>query len=302
MTSSAIAPRASGLKLAAPSNQKLGIGIHSFSLPAEETCPGSTETCRLLCYAKQGHFHQPNVKRRYEANYRASLLPDFADQMVAAVRSSYARIVRVHASGDFYSAAYAEAWIAVAARCRGTDFFWYTRSWRNPAILPALSAMAAMPNVFGWWSEDRDTGPSPATPGARVAFMVDSVADEALVDGRASIVFRTRGHKAKTGHALKRIAERLVCPVEQGVKRSVPITCSTCRICFTSRQAPLSIGPSDRREGGERLVAQAGPVLGGLGPRPDPAGGGEPVEPGRVVPRKRWEHLSRLLAIDQVAR
>ena len=58
-------------------------------------------------------------------------------------------------------------------------------------------AFAALPNVHLWWSEDRETGPSPPTPGVRVAFLVKSAEDEALVDrDRVDLVFRDAAHRA----------------------------------------------------------------------------------------------------------
>ena len=232
---------ATGARLALPGNSKLGPGIFSFSIPAEHTCPGRTVACALACYAKRGHFIHAITKKRHRLNYEASLEADFASQMIAAIRHHDAKTIRLHAAGDFYSSAYVAAWTKIARRCRGTSFYWYTRSWRTPELLGPLTAFAALPNVFGWWSEDRDTGPSPETPGVRAAFLVLNRDDDALVTDRHDIVFRDKKHLKQTEHALKRIAGRLVCPVEQAVERQSPLTCSTCRICFTrgrGSQAP----------------------------------------------------------------
>lgn len=225
----------SGVRLASPGNKKLGPGIYSWSLPAGPTCPGATEACALSCYAKRGHYQQGQVKKSYAANYAASLRPDFGGRLAAAVKHARASVVRVHASGDFYSPAYVAAWALAARRNPNTSFFWYTRSWRTPGMLKSLIRLASLPNVFGWWSEDRDTGPSPETPGVRVAFLVIAEPDAALVDDRADIVFRDKKHLKLVGHALKRINGKLVCPVEQGVERKAEITCSLCSICFTNR-------------------------------------------------------------------
>ena len=42
-------------------NSKIG-KIHSFSLPAGHTCPGRTEACESVCYAKRGRYRTPTIK------------------------------------------------------------------------------------------------------------------------------------------------------------------------------------------------------------------------------------------------
>ena len=49
-------------------NGKLGEGIYTFSLPAVQTCPGSTPTCRRECYATRGRF----VFRRRGSPHRSA--------------------------------------------------------------------------------------------------------------------------------------------------------------------------------------------------------------------------------------
>ena len=67
-------------------NAKLGEGIHVWSLPAVSTCPGSTETCRRVCYATKSRFTLPAVVDRLDRNYAVSLKSDFPDRMAAEVR------------------------------------------------------------------------------------------------------------------------------------------------------------------------------------------------------------------------
>ena len=79
--------------------------------------------------------------------------------------------------------------------------------WRR--IRPHLIELASLPNVFAWWSEDRDTGPA-AMPVGRPCFLCVEAADEALVPPGV-LVFR---EEVKT--ARKWLNGSWVCPKEQG--------------------------------------------------------------------------------------
>lgn len=239
------------LLASAGSNAKLGALIHSFSIPAIETCPGATDFCRGLCYALKNNFRSPNILRLYKSNMAVSRRRDFAFRLAKEIRGGLVRTVRIHVSGDFYSAAYVRKWIAIVRACPSRRFFTYTRSWRDPKILPALLKLAEQPNVSLFWSEDRETGESPAVPGVRVCFLVRDESDEALVDPRRhALVFRDHHHRraASRPGQVKRINSVLVCPHEQNpVRRSEaqkaamkpPVPCSVCRIC-TKREPSRS--------------------------------------------------------------
>ena len=226
--------------LAGPHNARLGPAIHAFNLPAEpDVCVGSTPACEAACYAK-GFLFQLQ-RRRHRHNHELSLLPRFAGAMIAEVRRGMVRVVRVHTSGDFYDAAYARKWAEVARACPGTAFFAYTRSWRRPEFLDELIALAALPNVSLWFSTDRDSGPAPAVPRVRHAYLLGPGEDEAGVPADANLVFRVPrprrpGHPIEYARPAKRAHGVLVCPKEQGIARQVELTCTSCRICFSDRR------------------------------------------------------------------
>jgi len=224
-----------------PSNKKLGDTMYSFSIPAKTTCPGRSPACTAACYAAVGFMAYPSVVEAYEARYEATKQPDFVDRMVREIaKSRVIDIVRVHVSGDFYDAEYAEKWRQIALQCRKTMFYAYTRSWRDPEILPVLKALAALKNVRLWFSADRDTGPAPKVRGAQRAFMADQVGSEDLVSRKdVDLVFRTRGHRARVGKA-KRFGGVLVCPHEQAPVGKIlsKVSCGKCRICFTPTRHP----------------------------------------------------------------
>lgn len=236
--------------LSAPSNEKLGASIASFSLPAIASCPGATGACKKVCYALQGHFRFRALIERQHRCWERSRRPDFVAAMVHEIRRCDYRRVRVHAAGDFYEAAYTRKWAEIARRSPEATFFAYTRSWSRPEILMALRELAAVPNFHLWFSEDRDTaGRAPRVPGVRVAMLVETAEDEALVDPtRHDLVFRNRHHRslAVSGPAPKKEINGVrVCPPEQWYvwnanmksHREPPkFTCTSCRLCFTRRE------------------------------------------------------------------
>lgn len=222
--------------IAASGNTKLGAAIHSFSIPAVRTCPGRTAFCERLCYATKGRYYFPAIKERYGNNYERTLRSDFVSVIKRELRQDFVRILRVHTSGDFYDEAYIRKWIAIVRSCTATQFFAYTRSWRVPALVEPLRELGALRNFQLWWSEDRDSGPSPVTPGIRVAFLVADRDDEASIPENADLVFRDRKHLRLYKNPVKRLGQHvLVCPFENGV--TTGITCTRCQICLKPPRA-----------------------------------------------------------------
>lgn len=213
-----------------PGNRKLGLLVHQWSIPSglKKICVGASAVCLLLCYAMQNHYLRPTVKEALNRNYKESLRKDFVAVMCGWIRSMFARIVRVHASGDFYSEEYVRKWIEITRRSPGITFFAYTRSWNKPEVLVALRELARMPNFVMWWSCDRETGAPPITPGVRRAFLMTSNSD--LPKFKVDLVFRSQ-HRT----VMKWVKEALVCPVENGVTTT---TCSRCQLCFKREPMP----------------------------------------------------------------
>jgi hypothetical protein len=152
----------------------------------------------------------------------------------------------VHVSGDFYSAAYVNKWIAIATRTPGTTFYAYTRSWRgrNLPLLEALITLSKLPNFVLNISTDRDTGIPSWLYGAfgghkRITYMAVNDADlpssvaggGSVIVPKVNIVFRVKRNtvRAKQGGST-------VCPVENGLTN--PVTCETCRLCFKPKDQP----------------------------------------------------------------
>jgi hypothetical protein len=206
-------------------NSKLGEGIYTFSLPAMDTCPGSSPVCRKECYALRGRMRF--LKASYNRSLEASKAPGFASRMASEIRRRFVACVRIHVAGDFYSAAYVRAWVEVARACPGVRFFAYTRSWRIADMAAALAELALLKNVRLWYSCDRDTGVPGRVPArVRLAWM-QAAADE--VPPRADLVFRVMRLRRAV---VKRVGLAMVCPVENGATGH-RTDCGRCRVCLT---------------------------------------------------------------------
>lgn len=186
-------------------NSKLGPGVYTYSkMPGRiASCPGSTDHCEAVCYAKR--ITNPWVLALWRANQeRGSELPPLPDD---------ARLVRGHVSGDFDSVEYIEAWAALAEARPEVSFWFYTRSFRVPELLPALERLRALSNVQMWASMDADADPPPK--GWRRAWL-DS-------DPRATAV-----RIAKYAYETEDGVVAPVCPEESGTKPN----CEACGYCF----------------------------------------------------------------------
>ena len=219
----------------APGNSKLGALVHSWSLPANETiCRAATALCASLCYAKRGFFLMPNVKQGLDENEELSRSSSFTRVIVAALISLFVRVLRVHASGEFYDADYVRKWIKIVRQCPDVTFYAYTRSWQDSELYPLLVELADEPNFLMWWSCDRESGMPPANHGIRTAFLMENDDDHPTFD--VDLCFRNR----KAGKRTKRVMKwayngSLICPAENGATNA---TCSRCKLCFTDRSVP----------------------------------------------------------------
>ena len=166
------------------------------------------------------------MRLRYERNLELSRRPDFARLVLAFLVLHDVGVVRIHTAGDFYGRRYARRWLAVMRKASDVVFYFYTRSWRIPAILPVLEEMASLPNVRAWFSCDRDTGIPPCLPAnVRLAWLMTRPED---VPPRADLVFRTVGLRRRVQ---KRIGLALVCPTENGITGH-RTDCERCRVCW----------------------------------------------------------------------
>ena len=213
-----------------PGNTKLGALIWGWSIPAMRAiCVGATELCASLCYAMRGFFLMPSVSKSHKQNYEMSLQKEFPEYMGLEISRIFARVVRLHVSGDFYSVAYVRKWLRIVRRRPHVTFYAYTRSWRESKFMPVLEELAALPNFFLFYSCDAETGEPPESDYARRAYLMTS--DEDVAPYHVDLNFR---NKAQTVMKFDREG-RLICPYENGVTST---TCSKCKLCFTDCKMP----------------------------------------------------------------
>jgi hypothetical protein len=115
-------------------------GIWSWTIPAlAARLPDGTtfRTCRAagicsqVCFARSGTYNFPAVKAAHVRNLLFTLEdPDGWEQAMTAELSHPKFVgahVRVHAAGDFYSDAYARAWLRIIRATPHTSFYAYTK-------------------------------------------------------------------------------------------------------------------------------------------------------------------------------
>jgi hypothetical protein len=128
-------------------NSKLDQAIFILSLPAGYFCPFAQDCLskanrktghikdgphtQFRCYAASGESRGPAVRdmRWHNAKLlRACKTEDEMARLIFDSLSPFARYVRVHESGDFFSQAYFDAWMSVGHERPDTHFYAYTKS------------------------------------------------------------------------------------------------------------------------------------------------------------------------------
>jgi hypothetical protein len=172
----------------------------------------------------------------HQRNLIATRRDDFVARVNKQIKTSSIKLVRIHASGDFYDAErtganprssdyYIKCWHKIAKANPGTTFYAYTRSWTIPVLRKALLAFAKLPNVQLWFSVDNSMPRPPRCPSVKLAWLAENDNDKPPY--RVDLVFRDR---AKT--PMKKMDGAQVCPYEQKVPRKVTINCTNCKLCY----------------------------------------------------------------------
>ncbi len=121
-------------------------GFLIFSIPAIMTCPKATALCLKYCYAKT-ECRYDSIAINRVSNFLESLKPDFITNCIAYIRNAVycknGRVrkefqradgtikeikIRIHESGDFYSAEYFRKWCEIARAFPDFKFYAYTKS------------------------------------------------------------------------------------------------------------------------------------------------------------------------------
>jgi len=217
-------------------NHKLGARrIWSFSLPSGPggTCAGMTPACGNHCYAIALERYRPAAAAAYQRNLALARRRDFVRRVRAFIIAHAVRIVRVHVAGDFFAAWYARKWLRIMRRSSRVRFYFYTRSWRVPAIKTVIDQMAELENCRVWYSTDRDTGaPAVVPPRVRLAWLRTDPTD--IPPPGTDLMFRIRPLRRRPEPA----PGPCVCPAEDGIPRTHPVTCERCGLCW--RPTPVA--------------------------------------------------------------
>jgi hypothetical protein len=126
--------------------------VTSFDLPAGHTCPAADicksfadretgkitdgDNCQFRCYAASMEARYTAVRRAHWRNFDAlrKLTQAGMIELILSSIPNETKIVRIHASGDFFSRKYFQAWVKVAEIRTDIQFFGYTK------VLPYVNA------------------------------------------------------------------------------------------------------------------------------------------------------------------
>lgn len=222
-------------------NAKIG-AISQFSLPAGQnfrgaTCPGATEFCESLCYAKSALFMMNEWA--YYVNWAyVTLFPNhFADIWKNA---NLTGVVRMHVGGDFFSPDYVNLWSDIIRQRKYVRFYAYTRSWQDgkgkirKEFIKPLRTLSSVENMRLVLSCDRETGVPAAAmiPTAIRAWLAAN--DHDLPGEQVELIFRDHSGMVAT---VSEMGGAPVCPVERSPKYKKidgKITCQNCTFCFST--------------------------------------------------------------------
>lgn len=119
--------------------------VVSFDLPAGHTCPMANEclskadkvtgkitdgeSMKFRCYAASGESAFTSVRKAHWSNFEAvkSLSTDEISDLILSEIPKGVKVIRIHASGDFFSKRYFQAWVRVASLRPDIRFFGYTK-------------------------------------------------------------------------------------------------------------------------------------------------------------------------------
>jgi hypothetical protein len=173
--------------------------IFTWSLPALNarvdeknvvTCPNAG-ACAKLCYARSGTYRFSNVLEAHTRNLARVLrsLSDWKAELVDELRMPRYRggvAVRIHDSGDFFSADYFDAWVRIATLTPDVLFYAYTKevalvkSRRLPKNLVIIFSMGGKQDHLVDKDTDRHADVFPTLEALEAAGYVDQSDDDLL--------------------------------------------------------------------------------------------------------------------------
>ena len=117
-------------------NTKLGKKIWDFSLPPVASCPDSTE-CAITCYAVKSYELYKDAELSWNNNFKLVInnLDSFKELVINQLSKGKIKSLRIHASGDFYTIDYLNAWLEIIKQFPEIDFFDYTKAFQGSDIV-----------------------------------------------------------------------------------------------------------------------------------------------------------------------
>lgn len=197
-----------------PTRPALGLNTAGSQPYVPGTCPGATEECQAICYAARPVAEDGQV---FQMWLRNSLTED-----VPADLPPGCTLLRLHISGDFTTEHYIDGWTALISRHPDVLVWAYTRTWRVPALLPALERLRALPNVQLFASMDKSTQELPPATWRRSWIEGDPRADVS----RLSWANRETVDGAMT----------FMCPEQTDAK----VDCESCGYCLKGHRGDVT--------------------------------------------------------------
>jgi len=135
-------------------NAKLNKATIIFNLPAGFTCPGALECLSMAtindagkrtisdgkftkfrCFAASSEVQYDAVYNNRQDNFKAIVhalregnCADLINSEIQKARKKSTKLVRIHESGDFFNAAYLQAWVMVALANPDLKFYCYSKN------------------------------------------------------------------------------------------------------------------------------------------------------------------------------
>lgn len=194
-------------KLVAKGNKKLGPNVWHTNLPAGDSCPGASEYCGDVCYAKRGFYVLQRERYGTNLDYLRDHPAEYGLQLLAEVaKLKPGSTFRFHTAGDIDSETHVGIIRDICESRPDVDFYLYTRSW-NTALRGIIEReLFPLPNLTVWASSD------PSMP--------------AIPEG-------WREARIYPDEIAARAARMPVCPEQTGKRTS----CSDCGLCWNAKPA-----------------------------------------------------------------
>lgn len=139
-----------------------GIVLVSFDLPAGFTCPAANlchsravvdesgkakvhDFGSFRCYAASSEAMYKDTRAARWRNLESTKADDFVTRINAEIAKKGITSIRIHSSGDFYSYAYLQKWIAIANANPNVVFWGYTKM---ASFIPVINKVSNMRFVY----------------------------------------------------------------------------------------------------------------------------------------------------------